>query len=208
MKNKKLTVRILLLEDDIKAIAALTQKFSEFEQEMIEHGLDLSLVVLSEYSMVEQYINPDNKHEYDVVLLDRDCKIGGSFHALDFSKFDLDKIVSISAMPHWNEEAKEKGIKRVVLKDIENIYWFAEKVMKEVGQIIGIVWSDDDTYESEPLFDDAVRIVREKNSASATLLQRELKIGYARAARMLDFLEQEGVVGSAEGNFPREVRDF
>ena len=132
----------------------------------------------------------------------------GSFHALDFSKFDLDKIVSISAIPQWNKEAQEKGVKRVVLKDIENIYWFAEKVMKEVGEIIGIVWSEDDTYKSEPLFDDAVRIVREKNSASATLLQRELGIGYARAARMLDFLEQEGVVGPAEENHLREVRDF
>ncbi len=164
MKNKKSTVRILLLEDDIKAIAALTQKFSEFEQEMIEHGLDLSLVILSEYSMVEQYINPDNKHEYDVVLLDRDCKVGGSFHALDFSKFDLDKIVSISAIPQWNEEAKGKGVKRVVLKDIENIYWFAEKVIKEVGEIIGIVWSNDDTYKSEPLFDEAVRNQRKGSS--------------------------------------------
>lgn len=168
------TIRILLLEDDLKAIAALTQKFSELEEEMIKHEFDLSLVILSEYSMVEQYINPDTTHEYDVVLLDRDCKVGGSFHALDFSKFDLDKIISISAIPKWNEEAKAKGVKRVVWKDIDNIYWFAEKVMKEVGRIIGIVSSDAAAADSDPLFDEAVRIVRERNSASASLLQREL----------------------------------
>lgn len=87
-------------------MAALTQYLSGLEEEMQGQGMDLSLVVLSEFSMVEEYINPDNKNTYGVVLLDRDCKAGGSFHALDFTKFDMDKIVSISSMPQWNEEIK------------------------------------------------------------------------------------------------------
>lgn len=74
------TVRILLLEDDLKTVAALTQYLAGLEQEMNDQGMDMSLVVLSEYSMVEDYINQDKRHEFDVILLDRDCKMGGSFH--------------------------------------------------------------------------------------------------------------------------------
>jgi DNA segregation ATPase FtsK/SpoIIIE-like protein len=199
------TVRILLLEDDIKAVMALMQNLYVLEEEMLEHSIDFSLVVLSEYSMVESYINTDSKHEYDVVLLDRDCKVGGSFHALDFSKFDLDKIISISSIPKWNEEAEERGVTRVVWKDNENIFWFAEKVMDEIRIILGFPPAEDVVVKDEPLFDEAVQIVRESRSASASLLQRKLEIGYARAARMLDFLEDEGIIGPAEGNKPREV---
>lgn len=59
--------------------------------------------------------------------------------------------------------------------------------------------------EVDELFDEAVRIVCEYDRASASLLQRRLSIGYARAARILDQLEQYGVVSLAEGSKPREV---
>lgn len=57
----------------------------------------------------------------------------------------------------------------------------------------------------DELFDEAVRIVCEYDKASASLLQRRLSIGYARAARILDQLESVGVVGPQEGSKPREV---
>lgn len=139
------TVRILLLEDDLKTVAALTQYLAGLEEEMDDQGMDMSLVVLSEYSMVEDYINPDSRHTFDVVLLDRDCKMGGSFHALDFEKFGVEKIISISSTPQWNEEAQAKGVTRVVWKDYENIYYFAEKVMKEVRDILGMPAVDEGT---------------------------------------------------------------
>lgn len=199
------TVRILLLEDDIQTVAALTHYLTLLEEEMNAHGMDMSLVVLSEYSMVEDYINPDSRHTFDVVLLDRDCKMGGSFHALDFEKYDVNNIVSISSTPQWNEEAQAKGVTRVVWKDYENIYYFAERVMKEVRKILGMLAVDEGTAEGEPLFKEAVQIVQEEGKASAALLQRRLRIGYARAARLLDFLEDEGIIGLAEGNAPREI---
>lgn len=201
------TIRILLLEDDLKTVAALTQYLAGLEQEMNEQGMDVSLVVLSEYSMVEDYINQDQRHEFDVILLDRDCKMGGSFHTLDFDKFGVEKIISISSTPQWNEEAQAKGVTRVVWKDYENIYYFAERVMKEVRKILGMPAVDEGTAEGEPLFKEAVQIVREEGRASASLLQRRLRIGYARAARLLDFLEDEGVIGLAEGNEPRKLLD-
>ncbi len=64
------------------------------------------------------------------------------------------------------------------------------------------------TTESEGkdnLFQEAVRIVCQYDRASASLLQRRLKVGYARAARILDQLEADGVVGQSEGSKPREV---
>ncbi len=59
--------------------------------------------------------------------------------------------------------------------------------------------------EVDDLFDAAVRIVCEYDRASASLLQRRLSVGYARAARILDQLELSGVVGPSEGSKPREV---
>lgn len=59
--------------------------------------------------------------------------------------------------------------------------------------------------ERDSLFEDAVRIICQYDRASASLLQRRLSIGYARAARVLDQLEAAGVVGRAEGAKAREV---
>lgn len=57
----------------------------------------------------------------------------------------------------------------------------------------------------DPLVDEAVRIVCQYDRASASLLQRKLSIGYARAARILDTLEELGIVGPGEGSKPRDV---
>ncbi len=57
----------------------------------------------------------------------------------------------------------------------------------------------------DELFEDAVRLVCQFDKASASLLQRRLSVGYARAARILDQLQAAGVVGPPEGSKPREV---
>ncbi len=57
----------------------------------------------------------------------------------------------------------------------------------------------------EPLFGQAKEVVVQAKKASASLLQRRLRIGYARAARLLDMLEERRIVGPAEGARPREV---
>lgn len=62
-----------------------------------------------------------------------------------------------------------------------------------------------DGKERDPLFNQAVDIIMQHDKASASLLQRRLSIGYARAARILDQLEGAGLVSSAEGSKPREV---
>jgi S-DNA-T family DNA segregation ATPase FtsK/SpoIIIE len=57
----------------------------------------------------------------------------------------------------------------------------------------------------DPLFEDVKKIVLETKKASASFLQRRLRIGYSRAARLIDMLEEQGLVGPADGAKPREV---
>lgn len=57
----------------------------------------------------------------------------------------------------------------------------------------------------DPLFEDALRLVCQYDKASASLLQRRLSVGYARAARILDQLELAGIIGPGEGSKPRDV---
>ncbi|OGE25406.1 hypothetical protein A3C26_02520 [Candidatus Daviesbacteria bacterium RIFCSPHIGHO2_02_FULL_39_12] len=59
--------------------------------------------------------------------------------------------------------------------------------------------------DKDELFEDAVRTICQYDRASASLLQRRLKVGYARAARILDELESAGIVGPGEGSKPRDV---
>ena len=59
--------------------------------------------------------------------------------------------------------------------------------------------------ENDPLFNDAVRLVVEFGKASTSLLQRRLRIGYGRAAHLIDLMERDGIVGAADGPKPREV---
>lgn len=69
----------------------------------------------------------------------------------------------------------------------------------------GVGGGIDSSGNRDELFADAVRIICDHDKASASLLQRRLAIGYARAARILDQLEGHGAVGPAEGSKPREV---
>ncbi len=59
--------------------------------------------------------------------------------------------------------------------------------------------------EHDDLYEDAVRLVVEFGKASTSLLQRRLRIGYGRAAHLIDLMERDGIVGAADGPRPREV---
>ena len=59
--------------------------------------------------------------------------------------------------------------------------------------------------ESDPLFDDAVRVVIETGQASISMVQRRLRVGYTRAARLIDIMELKGIVGPHVGSKAREI---
>ena len=62
-----------------------------------------------------------------------------------------------------------------------------------------------DPNEEDDLYSEAVQVVMEADAASTSLLQRRLKIGYGRAARLLDLMENEGLIGPPRGSKPREI---
>jgi len=109
--------------------------------------------------------------------------------------------------------ASEKEVRRVVkhivsknqeLKPQEEVEaGLIEELERSSGeqeQIAGISYDQEDA-----LYEEAKKLVIESNKASASLLQRRLRVGYARAARLIDILEDRGVVGPGEGARAREV---
>jgi S-DNA-T family DNA segregation ATPase FtsK/SpoIIIE len=66
----------------------------------------------------------------------------------------------------------------------------------------GTLFDDDD---DDPLFEKALEIVLSQGKASASFLQRKLKIGYNRAARLVELMEEKGIVGPSQGSKPRDI---
>ncbi len=107
----------------------------------------------------------------------------------------------------------EKEIRKVVswislkYKDQKEFFKIPEQILIEGPQMpqeIAFSFPDEDS-DKDPLYEEAKKIVIEAKKASASLLQRRLRIGYARAARLLDILEKNGIVGPPDGSKPREV---
>jgi S-DNA-T family DNA segregation ATPase FtsK/SpoIIIE len=73
------------------------------------------------------------------------------------------------------------------------------KVTEEKSGVDGIEYLDD------PKYDDAVRVVLSTGQASASYLQRRLKLGYSRAARLIEIMEANGIVGPSQGSKPRDI---
>ena len=65
--------------------------------------------------------------------------------------------------------------------------------------------AEDAVNEQDPLYEDALRVVLEMGKASTSTLQRRLRLGYGRAARILDMMYRDGIIGPPDGSKPREV---
>ncbi len=87
--------------------------------------------------------------------------------------------------------------------EAEYVHGFLEGPKDEAGKDLDS--NGDSSQEDDDLFDDAVRLVFEFGKASTSLLQRRLRIGYGRAAHLIDMMERDGLVGPADGSKPREI---
>jgi S-DNA-T family DNA segregation ATPase FtsK/SpoIIIE len=87
--------------------------------------------------------------------------------------------------------------------EAEYVHGFLEGPKDEAGRDIEGGSSDGD--DNDPMYDDAVRLVFEFGKASTSLLQRRLRIGYGRAAHLIDMMYNDGLVGPADGSKPREL---
>jgi S-DNA-T family DNA segregation ATPase FtsK/SpoIIIE len=79
---------------------------------------------------------------------------------------------------------------------------FVEEVTQSIEEKTGV---DGMEYLSDPKYDDAVRVVLSTGQASASYLQRRMKLGYSRAARLIEIMEANGIVGPSQGSKPREI---
>ena len=125
MKN----IKVLVLEDDLETIGQILKVLSQIE---VEKGVYFGLTVLSTHREVESYINQNKVEDYNLLLLDRDDYLGGSYHSVNLSLFKSDNIISISSVPDYNKQAKLKGVKRVVFKDYQKLEDFASRLKKEL----------------------------------------------------------------------------
>ncbi len=94
--------------------------------------------------------------------------------------------------------------------DVEAVVKFITDQVKPAYDEQMIPTAEDEKQEEggdsdDELFDDALKFVREKQSASTSMLQRRFRIGYNRAARLIDDLENRGYIGPADGSKPRKV---
>lgn len=80
---------------------------------------------------------------------------------------------------------------------------YDEKIIKTLKRPSGE--TSDEADEKDKLFDTAVELILSTGQASASYLQRKLRLGYARAARIIDQMEHEGIVGPSKGSKPREI---
>lgn len=124
-----LSKTILILEDNLPTLAKLIKRLSILEQ---DQPYELSLIVMTNCQQVQDYINNNEKAEFDIIVLDRDCKLSRSFHVLDIERFGPEKVISISSVPKYNKEAKKRGVKKVILKDFKYLDKFVDDVVKEI----------------------------------------------------------------------------
>jgi len=95
------------------------------------------------------------------------------------------------------------AVHELLEKVLAKLYNLEERVERLEGAELRMFANSDDF--DDPIYEKAKDVVTKAGKASASLLQRRLKIGYARSARLLDILEQKGIIGPAEGSKPRQV---
>jgi hypothetical protein len=108
----------------------------KLEESLIDKRIDFAVTTFSEYTQVQDYLNQIQEPNFDIILLDRDCKLGGSFHVINIKKFGADKFIAISTQPEYNETAVKMGVQRVVRKDYKQLDEFAINLVDEIRSMI------------------------------------------------------------------------
>jgi len=131
--------RILILEDNYTVLSKLLEKLSTLED---KQPFEFSLTVINDSEQVENLINNNPKAKFDIIILDRDCKINESFHILDIEHMGVEKVIAISAVTRFNKQLEERGVTKVIEKDLSDIDKFTTKVVNVVGEMIQkLPWS-------------------------------------------------------------------
>lgn len=116
---------------------------------------------------------------------------GGSSHLLRIHGAYVSEHEILKVVEHCKNQGKPEYLEESVLKELEQKEEAADSQAEEGAE--------------DELYDQAVSLVTETRQASISMVQRRLRIGYNRAARLIERMEREGVVGPADGAKPREV---
>ena len=130
------TIRILILEDDLKTLSVIMDGLFRLEESLVDRQIDFAVTVFSEYTQVQGYLNQIQEPNFDIILLDRDCKLGGSFQVINIKKFGAEKFIAISTQPEYNETAVKMGVKRIVRKDYKRLSEFASNLADEIRTML------------------------------------------------------------------------
>jgi len=113
------------------------------------------------------------------------------------SEFEVKKVVKYLADSYKNEITEEIALTQGSISADKSIF------SSEGGPASG--WESSDAEDDNEMYEQARICVIEAGKGSTSYLQRKLKLGYARAARLMDMLEERGVIGPGDGAKPREV---
>lgn len=131
--------KILILEDNYKVLSKLLEKLSVLED---KQPFEFSITVINDSEQVENLINNNPNAEFDIIILDRDCKINKSFHVLDIERLGTEKVIAISTVYKYNEQAKDRGVTKVIEKDLAAIDDFADKVIAAIEETLSkLAWA-------------------------------------------------------------------
>ena len=135
------------------------------------------------------------------------CQMTTEKDANDAGAKDADKLKSNEFLLKLQNEKLQK-IKMIDISE-KDIKAQREYLKKQIPQIINpkadVTMPSVSDSELDPLFDQAVKLIMPLEFVSVSLLQRKYMIGYSRAARLLDQMEADGIIGPAIGSKPREV---
>jgi S-DNA-T family DNA segregation ATPase FtsK/SpoIIIE len=103
-----------------------------------------------------------------------------------------------------------KEVKKVVdfFKQQAGAVIYDEDIVEKPKRGLGLPGGDGGGSDEDDMYEEAKEVVMQAGKASASLLQRRLRVGYARAARLLDILENKQVIGPGDGAKPREVYGY
>lgn len=139
---------ILILEDDLLTLSKILERLSTFEG---DQPYDFSVITLTNYLQVKHFVNDNPNIHVDLILLDRDCKLGGSFHVLDIERLGPQKVIAISSVSEYNQQARKRGVARVVEKDYRNLDDFADRLLIQVENMLKTLPMSEDNLTHPPI---------------------------------------------------------
>jgi len=131
--------------------------------------------------------------KWDMLYTDPSTKSPNRIQAPFVSTEEIEKVVMTLKTKYMGGLTEEDIYNQEIVNLLEN--------KLEAGSQLFSWWGDDD----DALIEQAIQVISQTRKASATLLQRKLGVGFARAARIMDALEDRGVIGPQDGAKPRDI---